>query len=91
MLVGCWGGGTGFREQEGTKVGADRSRNTVVNRKDGTRAEVVEKYRTWFLKRVTKDPAFCRKVGELAGEALLCFCAPLPCHGDVLKWWLENE
>lgn len=58
---------------------------------DGNREEVIEKYREWFLKRVTEDPAFRRKVWELEGKKLVCFCAPARCHGEILKWWIENE
>ena len=47
-------------------------------------------YRGWFLERV-KDAAFRRRVWELEGKTLVCFCSPKACHGDVLKWWLENE
>lgn len=53
--------------------------------KDGTREEVVEKFRLmlthddvfWSLKRWE-----CRT--ELAGKHLVCWCAPKPCHADVL-------
>jgi hypothetical protein len=56
---------------------------------DGSRSEVIKKYREWFLEKVGSDPAFRRSVWELENQNLICFCAPLPCHGDVLKWWLE--
>ena len=26
---------------------------------------------------------------ELRGKTLVCFCAPLPCHGDVLARWAD--
>lgn len=55
---------------------------------DGSRPEVIEKYRVWFLERIA-DPLFRREVWELEGKSLICFCSPLACHGDVLKWWLE--
>jgi len=55
---------------------------------DGTRAEVVEKYRGWFLEKM-REPAFRRSIWELEGKRLVCFCAPRACHGDVIKEWLE--
>jgi hypothetical protein len=56
---------------------------------DGNRDQVIEKYREWFLEKVGSDPAFRREVWKLEGKVLICHCAPLGCHGDVLKWWLE--
>lgn len=48
--------------------------------KDGTRAEVIEKYRAWIL----TQPNLLSDLGELKGKILGCWCSPLPCHGDVL-------
>jgi hypothetical protein len=48
---------------------------------DGTRKEVIAKYRTWLLAR----PKLCVEARTaLRGQHLLCWCAPYPCHGDVL-------
>jgi len=47
--------------------------------KDGTRAFVIELYR---LHLVTSG--LIEGIGELAGKDLVCWCAPEPCHGDVL-------
>jgi len=52
----------------------------VINR-DGTREEVIAKYRIWLLGQPAKVAAAKR---ELAGKDLVCFCAPKGCHGDVL-------
>lgn len=49
--------------------------------KDGTREEVIEKYREWLMKNWVD--AFL-DVAELRGKILGCWCAPLPCHGDIL-------
>lgn len=49
--------------------------------KDGTRAEVVEKYRAWLTSKPFLVAAARR---ELRGKDLLCFCSPKRCHGDVL-------
>lgn len=46
---------------------------------DGTRAEVIEKYRVWILgSELMKD------LEELRGKNLVCCCAPKACHADVL-------
>lgn len=49
--------------------------------KDGTREEVVEKYRTYLSSRPDLV-AQARK--ELGGKNLVCFCAPKLCHGNIL-------
>jgi hypothetical protein len=47
---------------------------------DGTREQVVRKYRQWAVRR----PGILRALDELRGRRLGCICAPGPCHGDVL-------
>lgn len=47
----------------------------------GTREQVIEKYREWLMARPELVAAAKQ---ELAGKDLVCFCKPLPCHGDVL-------
>lgn len=51
--------------------------NPFVIGRDGTRTEVIEKYRQWV---VVQDYDF----NELRGKTLGCWCSPAPCHGDVL-------
>lgn len=47
----------------------------------GTRHEVVAKYKSWLL----NNPHLIEQARiELTGKDLVCFCAPLLCHGDVL-------
>ena len=49
--------------------------------KDGTREEVIEKYRQYLLER----PELLEQAKkELAGKNLVCFCAPKACHGNIL-------
>ena len=48
--------------------------------RDGTRAEVIAKYRQW----IQTQPHLLAALPELRGKVLGCFCAPLACHGDVL-------
>lgn len=46
----------------------------------GDRANVIRMYREWAM----KTPRIMEEVGELKGKDLVCWCAPLPCHADVL-------
>lgn len=47
---------------------------------DGTRKEVIEKYRKWLL----ANPELLADIEELRGKILGCWCYPKPCHGDVI-------
>lgn len=49
--------------------------------RDGTREEVIEKYRKWI---VTKPDLVDKIKKELRGKDLVCFCSPRACHGDVV-------
>ena len=48
--------------------------------RDGTRAEVIARYEAWLA----TQPELVRALPGLAGRTLGCWCAPAPCHGDVL-------
>ena len=62
--------------------------NPFVIGKDGTREEVIEKYRQYIL----SHPALLKKIiVELKGKILGCFCHPLPCHGDVIAQICDEE
>src|SRR5262245_50114450 len=47
--------------------------------RDGNRDEVIAKY-----ERHLHDSGLIQQVQELRGCDLACWCAPNPCHGDVL-------
>jgi hypothetical protein len=54
------------------------------------RGATIERYRTYFHNRMETDPEFKRRVHELKGKTLGCFCKPYPCHGDVIVEYLNN-
>lgn len=54
--------------------------NPFVIGKHGTRAEVIERYRTDILPKLIASGA----INELKGKHLVCFCKPQACHGDLL-------
>ena len=45
------------------------------------RGEVIVAYRAWLARQLVDDPAFLE---PLRGKRLGCWCAPEPCHGDVI-------
>lgn len=49
--------------------------------KDGTREEVLKKYKKYLRSRPDLIEDAKR---ELKGKRLGCYCSPLPCHGDIL-------
>jgi len=48
--------------------------------RDGSRAEVIVKYTDWVI----QQPHLMSALPELRGKRLGCYCAPAPCHADVL-------
>ena len=54
--------------------------NPFVMGRDGSRTEVIAKYRAWIV----AQPTLMNALDELRGRDLVCWCAPLACHGDVL-------
>jgi hypothetical protein len=49
--------------------------------KDGNRLEVIAKYRRYLQ---SNPDIIAEAKEELKGKDLICFCAPLPCHGNIL-------
>lgn len=47
----------------------------------GTREEVIEKYRDHVTEKIENGEL---DISELEGYDLVCWCAPKPCHADVL-------
>jgi hypothetical protein len=54
---------------------------------DGTRAEVIERYREWILTR----PELLARLHELRGSVLACWCSPEACHADVLTELVDAD
>lgn len=53
---------------------------------DGTRSEVIQKFHDWII----TQPDLINNLHELQGKRLGCWCAPKPCHGDILKQLVEE-
>jgi hypothetical protein len=54
--------------------------NPFVIGLDGSREQVVARYEQWLH----EQPDLVAALPELTGRVLGCWCAPKPCHGDVL-------
>lgn len=49
--------------------------------------EAIEKYEVY----VRNSPELMHSLNELKGKVLGCWCAPGPCHGDVLAQLAEES
>jgi len=58
---------------------------------DCDRDAVIDKYRAWFHRRIMLDKQFKKDVISLLGHDLVCWCAPLPCHAQVIIDWLRSR
>src|SRR4030066_309148 len=69
--------------------------NPFIIGRDGNRDEVIAKYRTWLWSEIKKRGEVYDELLHLAkldidGEVtLVCYCKPLPCHGDVIAKAIE--
>ena len=55
--------------------------NPFVIGKDGTREQVIAKYRVWLM----ANDELIKRLPELKSKVLGCWCAPEACHGEVLS------
>lgn len=54
---------------------------------DGTRKQVVEKYRNW----IQTQPDLLNALPELKDKTLGCWCSPELCHGNVLAELCDKD
>jgi hypothetical protein len=54
--------------------------NPFVRGVDGNRRQVIAKHAAW----IHTQPALLARIHTLKGKRLGCWCAPRPCHGDIL-------
>jgi hypothetical protein len=66
--------------------------NLYVIGHDGSRHDVVDKYRAWLREQYRHDGAVRRALRQLAMRyltdgalTLICWCAPQPCHAEVIR------
>ena len=62
---------------------------------DGSRGEVIEKYRRRLWAEIQAGRVDLAALAALHGKTLGCWCAPRPCHGEVLQaaasWALAEQ
>lgn len=52
--------------------------------KDGTREEVIIKYKEYIIKKIENGEILVEQLLALKGKKLGCWCYPEYCHGNVL-------
>ncbi len=62
------------------KLKASPWANPFMIGQDGTRDEVIAKYRAWLA----TQPDLLAALPELRGKTLGCWCYPETCHGEIL-------
>ena len=58
--------------------------NPYVVGRDGSRARVIARYRRHLWRRIRDGEIDLHELAALDGCDLACWCAPLPCHAEVL-------
>jgi hypothetical protein len=66
--------------------------NPYLIGRDGSREDVIRKYKTYFYDKLARNSQFKQAVDWLKGRevTLGCYCSPLPCHGDVILEYLSK-
>jgi hypothetical protein len=60
----------------------------------GSREEAIERYRRWLWEQIKSGELDLAELAGLHGRRLGCWCAPAPCHGEVLDaaaFWALRE
>lgn len=68
--------------------------NPFVIGRDGNRDQVCEQHAEYLRNQVRRGEVTREQLAALHGKDLVCFCAPLRCHGDTLEKaaaWAFNQ
>lgn len=58
--------------------------NPFVLGRDGNRVTVLAKHKAWLWEEIRAGRIALADLAALDGAALVCCCAPKPCHGETL-------
>ena len=65
--------------------------NPFFLKSESDRKKVIEQYKEYFYDRIERDDLFKVQIDNLKNKTLVCYCSPLPCHGDVIAEWLNKQ
>jgi ParB-like chromosome segregation protein Spo0J len=80
-----------WAQAEGKLISVDRRTewgNPFEMPHDGDREAVISNYANHYLPH---KPSLLTRLSELRGKALACWCAPEPCHADILRSHVEGS
>ena len=55
-----------------------------------TREESLQFFQEYFFQRIEEDPEFAKRLHDLRGKSLGCFCSPKPCHGHIIAEYVNS-
>ncbi len=65
--------------------------NPYIIGRDGTRDEVIERYKNEWFPFLLKDKRFVAELIKLKNKKLGCFCKPYNrCHGEIIADYLNS-
>jgi len=82
-------GGVVFIDKKRFPTQSSQFANPYKIGKDGTRDEVINKYKNYIKNKVEEDDLFKNELMRLKGKNLGCWCYPEMCHGNVLLELIE--
>lgn len=69
---------------------ASTFRNIFKVGRDGSKSEVLDKYRKHLITLLESNPAAKQEFEQLRGKTLGCWCKPNRCHVDIIVELLEG-
>lgn len=55
------------------------------------REDKIKAFKQYFYHRLALEPEFKKRILELQGKTLGCFCKPKNCHGDIIVEYLNKQ
>jgi hypothetical protein len=77
-------GGVVFVDGRRFPTNSSKFANPFKVGKDGSRQEVISKYKAYIVELLNSSPELVQELLNLQGKNLGCWCHPQSCHGDVL-------
>ena len=65
--------------------------NPFALQHESERVLVLTQFRVYAEARMKSDPKFAAAIRACKGKVLGCWCAPRPCHGDVIAELAEEK
>lgn len=63
---------------------ASKFANPFKLSEDEERGATIARYKTWLWNQIKTGKITLEDLLELEGRDVVCFCAPQPCHGDIV-------